>query len=1033
MGWNLYFVAGQKDLIATKVGWWNGSAMFPNDHTNPTDNSSRFLAVDFGELIPQGAVFYEKDVQDVLPNQPIEFEMFGFNLVKSSACVRPVMIMEVVALDYSGNVVIEGGNEKILGRIESEEIPGNGGDGNAWFRFASDGTGVNTGVSSVVKVNPGTYKRLKIRVRTKHNTRSCNDFAFDDLTVYQSPISCSFTQSVTVQIVDGKQFGVNTSTEQIINAKCRDGQGQYRIQLKNLTEAQYWYSVNGAAFVASTPGDNSFVWNGYAGNYTVRFRATATSTDCEVTRLFTITQPNLINLSIEGNSVLGCTPPTTGVHSITAQGGTPPYTFYIYNGTATLSVIAATVSQTSVSLTFTQTGSYRIVVADANACRQEMTTPWQVYDPKTLVLAGTNSVANNNYCTQVGAKGKVEVRVSTVNNGNHPLLYNSAPYSYLHNGNVVANNVMDTSYIFQNLNVGTHTFTVVDRYGCTATHTTEISLPLRADGTSGVVVSKDITCETSPNNQGKLTLKVKDGYPPYSYIVKNSGGLTIQGERAVPSNREATFETASYGVYTIKVTDSKGCSIEGTATLTQAVAPTITYTTTSVNCYGGNDGTISLTLSGGQAPYTVYLDGVNKGTTNSQLTLTGLSEKANYVVKVVDARSCDKSQTIAVVQPTAPLRAFAVVDKLVGCEKTGANKDKAKVRFTNVTGGSGDYRYKFDGNFDIYKEGWLPAGTHTITVKDKNGCEYPVIIKVDSRIAAPTATTYTITTYDCSGKATVEFTGSPNNYNYKYKIDGKTATGTTATITGLVPGSYTVTIEYTLQASLDSNLLFFEDFGKGAAECLPSDRTGLPCGNSAGYHQITNYTAGSTTWYNIPPDNCSSPKIWVPVKDHTSGGTDPLGRFFIADSKPITADGELFYKRKITDLKPNSNIKFEFYVLNLFREDRKHHATYGNALEPNLQVRLVANDGVTVVGTPISTGKVPNSVCGAGMANWHLKEGTLNVGTHTEVTIEFRSNGGAPHVWGNDFALDDIKVYQMPESCPQSITKTVVVPSGEEF
>ena len=320
LGWNLYFVAGQKDLIATKVGWWNGSAMFPNDHTNPTDNSSRFLAVDFGELIPQGAVFYEKDVQDVLPNQPIEFEMFGFNLVKSSACVCPVMIMEVVALDDSGNVVIEGGNEKILGRIESEEIPGNGGDDNAWFRFASDGTGVNTGVSSVVKVNPGTYKRLKIRVRTKHNTRSCNDFAFDDLTVYQSPISCGFTQSVTVQIVDGKQFGVNTSTEHIINAKCRGGQGQYRIQLKNLTGAQYWYSVNGAAFVASTPGDDSFVWNGYAGNYTVRFRATATSTDCEVTRLFTITQPNLINLSIEGNSVLGCTPPTTGVHSITAQG-----------------------------------------------------------------------------------------------------------------------------------------------------------------------------------------------------------------------------------------------------------------------------------------------------------------------------------------------------------------------------------------------------------------------------------------------------------------------------------------------------------------------------------------------------------------------------------------------------------------------------------------------------------------------------------------------------------------------------------------
>ena len=48
-------------------------------------------------------------------------------------------------------------------------------------------------------------------------------------------------------------------------------------------------------------------------------------------------------------------------------------------------------------------------------------------------------------------------------------------------------------------------------------------------------------------------------------------------------------------------------------------------------------------------------------------------------------------------------------------------------------------------------------------------------------------------------------------------------------------------------------------------------------------------------------------------------------------------------------------------------------------------------------------------------------------------TIEFRSNGAAPHGWGNDFTLDDIKVYQVPKSCPQELVKTVVIPSGQEF
>ena len=977
----------------------------PIDHTGLTDG--RILFINIGSSAGIAGVLYQRKMVDIIPNKPIRFSAAFYNLQWGDGVnarpTDPIIRLEL----YKTEADIALGSSKALAFNHIGGIPGST-------------SGSNWNVHNV-EMNPGNNTELYAVIRSYSNVTGGNDLAIDDIYLYQEPEACTFSQTFTIKIEDGKKFDIDTSTIQITQPKCNGDTGKFQVTLKN-PPAVYYVRKDGTATFEPHSG-SVFRWDNIPTNGTRRlfFHTTPNGVGgCAPTYWFNFTVPPALTLALDTAHTdlnLGCTPASTEV-TVTATGGTGAYQFILKKGTTAL------LTQTSPKFTVTQTGTYTIEVKDANACTKEVT--FTVVQAPTLTLGATNSAVNNNYCTQGGAKGKVEVRVAATPNKD------TSPYRFYLNGVLKATQSAAT-YIYDQLNVGTHTFTVVDQYGCTATHTAEISLPLRADGTSGVVVSKDITCETSPNNQGKLTLKVKDGYPPYSYIVKNSGGLTIQGARAVPLNREATFETASYGVYTIKVTDSKGCSIEGTATLTQAVAPTIAYTTTSVNCYGGNDGTISLTLSGGQAPYTVYLDGVNKGTTNSQLTLTGLSEKANYVVKVVDARSCDKSQTIAVVQPTAPLRAFAVVDKLVGCEKTGANKDKAKVRFTNVTGGSGDYRYKFDGNFDIYKEGWLPAGTHTITVKDKNGCEYPVSIKVDSRIAAPTATTYTITTYDCSGKATVEFTGSPNNYNYKYKIDGKTATGTTATITGLVPGSYTLTIEYTLQASLDSNLLFFEDFGKGAAECLPSDRTGLPCGNSAGYHQITNYTAGSTTWYNIPPDNCSSPKIWVPVKDHTSGGTDPLGRFFIADSKPITADGELFYKRKITDLKPNSNIKFEFYVLNLFREDRKHHATYGNALEPNLQVRLVANDGVTVVGTPISTGKVPNSVCGAGMSNWHLKEGTLNVGTHTEVTIEFRSNGGAPHVWGNDFALDDIKVYQMPESCPQSISKTVVVPSGEEF
>ena len=797
LAWNMYFVAGKKDLGGTTKSWWNGSAHFPNDHTNPSDNSSRYLAVDFGPLIEQGAIFYEKDVTDVLPNQPIEFEMFGFNLVSSysgTGCVNPVMIMEIVALDDAGNIVQEGGTDKILGRIESQEIPQNGNNMNAWFRFASDGTGVNTGVSPVAKINPGTYKRLKIRIRTKWNTQACNDFAFDDVTVYQVPESCGFTATHTVKIEDGKGFAVDTSTEQITSAKCNGELGQYKVKLKNMPNGQYYYAVSGYNnfnFNASTPNNDTFVWNGYAGNYTVKFRGELNNSNCEFTRTFTITQPAAITLSLDASksdTYLACNPATSRV-TMTATGGTLPYRYALYKGTATIST-----AQTSPQFTLTQTGTYRVIVTDANGCQQN--NNFTIINAPVLTLTGTTDITNNNYCMSSATAGKVQVKVTDAQN------IGTAPYTFFHNRTRVASQTA-AAYTYTNLQVGVHTFTVVDKYGCTASYTTEIKRIITVDGAAGAVVAKDITCHSGDAAKGEITLKIKDGYAPYTYVVKNAGtNATVQTQQNIPTNRIATYKTEIAGVYRIEITDSKGCTVSGTATLTAATNPTITYTATAVVCYGANDGTISLTISGGTAPYKVKLDnGSVQNVTGNQHRFVGVTS-GSRVVYVTDARECKAQVTINITSPAAPLKGFAVVSQLIGCgDGNVATKNKAQIRFTNVTGGYGDYSYRYDGNFTTNSEGWLPAGTHTVTVKDKGGCQLDIPVEVPERITPPTGTSYTITTYDCEGKGTIRISGLPNTYNYTYIIDGKIATGTTATITGLAPGSHTMTIKYTQGAA----------------------------------------------------------------------------------------------------------------------------------------------------------------------------------------------------------------------------------------
>ena len=85
--------------------------------------------------------------------------------------------------------------------------------------------------------------------------------------------------------------------------------------------------------------------------------------------------------------------------------------------------------------------------------------------------------------------------------------------------------------------------------------------------------------------------------------------------------------------------------------------------------------------------------------------------------------------------------ASAGVEALIGCG-TGANADKAKVRFTNVEGGDGNYQFSFDGgnSWTTNRSAYLPAGTHNLYVKDGAGCQVgPIKVEVKKKPDQPTS------------------------------------------------------------------------------------------------------------------------------------------------------------------------------------------------------------------------------------------------------------------------------------------------------
>ena len=388
-------------------------------------------------------------------------------------------------------------------------------------------------------------------------------------------------------------------------------------------------------------------------------------------------------------------------------------------------------------------------------------------------------------------------------------------------------------------------------------------------------------------------------------------------------------------------------------------------------------------------------------------------------------------------------RAFAGVTRLIGCG-TGANANKAEVTIANVEGGTGAYEYNFDGTWGTANTSWLAAGTHTVSVRavgTGNGCQYDMSVTVPAALAQPTIKTEVF--YACDGKAILNV-GVENPdpaLKYLYSLDGAAYT-TTYVYTNVASGTHLVGVKYDYITSPQPVLLFKDDFGNGAPRPLPGPASdyGLTYGTTypigAGFYQIVSQADAPSYWALLTPFNtCAvrSGKLndrWVSVYDHTSGGTDPTGRFYMSDFKGTQADGDLFYKREVNVL-PGSDINYEFYALNLFRQDRTTSpwSPYPEALKPNVVVRLVAPNGTVVAST--TTGEMPNSVCATNLAdnlkNWRKYEGKLNVGTYTKLTIEIRSEGSAPHVWGNDMALDDITVNMIPKACGQVVSATKVV------
>ncbi|MTD69259.1 T9SS type A sorting domain-containing protein [Flavobacterium sp. LC2016-13] len=534
-------------------------------------------------------------------------------------------------------------------------------------------------------------------------------------------------------IIVGQPAVINAAPSQV-NVSCNGG-------------------ANGSATVTPTGGTGAYtyLWSNGATTASITGLASGaysvTITDanlCTKTQNFTITQPPVLAATQGTINNVSCNGGSNGTATVVVTGGTPGYT-YSWSPSGGTAATASGLSQ----------GTYTVTVTDANACQTTQSFTISQPTPFSVTSSQTDVLCNG------AATGSATVNVT---GGTGTYTYAWSPSG-------------GTAATATGLTAGTYTVTVTDANLCQTAKTFTIVQPSALVATP--ISQTNIGCRGDLT--GSATVSATGGTGSYTYSWAPSGGTAT------------TATGLAAGTYTVTITDANLCLATQSFTITQPAA-ILSATTASVgvSCFGGSNGSASVTVLGGTPGYT-YLWAPLGGTTAS---ITG-RPAGNYTCTITDANGCTLVKSITILTPTQLSATASKTD--VSCN--GGTNGTATV---NATGGTVGYTYSWSptGGNAATATG-LAAGTYTVTVTDGNTCQTTATVTIGEPavLAATTVKTDVLCNGGATGTASVNVTGGNGTYTYLWSPSG----GTAATATGLTAGNYSVMITDAVGCSLIKN------------------------------------------------------------------------------------------------------------------------------------------------------------------------------------------------------------------------------------
>ncbi len=307
--------------------------------------------------------------------------------------------------------------------------------------------------------------------------------------------------------------------------------------------------------------------------------------------------------------------------------------------------------------------------------------------------------------------------------------------------------------------------------------------------------------------------------------------------------------TALYsGNYQLSVTDNSGCSTLFTTEITEPESIKAEVITTPITCYGADNASIKLDISGGVPPYIAEWDNLASGFYQQNLSAK------DYVITITDANQCVK--TVKVTIPEAPVFRINPVVKQISCH--GANDGSIKL---NIEGGQGKVKLTWSDNSTSGNErNNIGPGTYTVIISDAKPCEiiHTFIIVEPQQLNVSAQVTDALDCNDTkSGSIDLTVTGGTPPYTYQWSN-----TSNTEDLENVQAGKYFVSVT---------------DFN-GCSKMLEYEiRRPVPL--SVSVEQESRF-------------NCSAGELQLVSSAHVSGGVPPY-RYDWSTGKVSGSNGEI--------------------------------------------------------------------------------------------------------------------------------------------